>query len=137
MAKGFVFSEQSAKRVVAAVRKIESLPLPKKQRRESRPYNAYYIVKSTGPSGQADYSNNGYWCRRCILDNSDSDTTTLLSFTEITDTEHPLYSYITAWNLSEQDSETHSVPVDSLIHVKSLRSSESPTITRYFFEFPV
>ena len=83
-------------------------------------------------TGQTDYTDARYWIVPVDCTNATGDSTTDLAFTDVP-TDDPRYQQVTATNLAEMDSGTHSVADGQVVAVLPVYDAQTPTICRYYF----
>jgi len=92
-------------------------------------------IKNVGPASEADYTDERYWVARVYNDNELGDKTADPTFTEIIDSDDPLYRYVTATNLAENVDATHLLDTDGdqYVRVWAIYDKQDPTIRRFYF----
>lgn len=83
--------------------RVDSIPKPKDRDRNQ----GWIAVIDNPPAG--DYTDNRYWVRRCYIGNSAQDDENAEASVRPFGFEHPSARRVTATNLAERESQTHSL----------------------------
>lgn len=99
------------------------------------PYKNFFgVVRDTGPNGtEDDYEDNRYWIESArVVNNADSIDAALN--VEPLANSHFHHRIVTVTNLSEQESGSHSIPIDTVVNVQSLTDMTAPGRRRYYMQ---
>jgi len=140
MANSFGFDESGARRIVAAVRKVEGLrptgtPLTHSQPKQFKDWN-FGILVEEGPELEGEpqpaWEDQRYWFKRALCVN-DGAVTDELEFEVVDDMSSPFFIHATATNVAEQMDHTHLLVCGQIIQWWTVRSTEDNSIIRYEF----
>ena len=130
-----LFGKDGFDRLRRFVRRTETELVESKQRSVNDPLPVrwqWYVVTDTGPDAEKDYVDERYWLVRAELTNSDSDATSKLAEASIPDTDDR-FKHITATNMAEWVSGTHTVAVGTLVQVRVAYGAQSVETPRFWF----
>ena len=94
-----------------------------------------YTVVAAGPNGEANYTDNRYWLAPAFLLQADSDTDTAKANPQIEDGDAGTDDRITATNIEESATGTHSLAVGTFVWVMTARgrSTTGNTLLQFVF----
>lgn len=93
------------------------------------------IIQDQGPTvSDVDYEDARYWVNRAKIDLDETDNPeTELALVQYTASSHYKKAIVTATNLAEVVTGTHSLPMDTPVVVIKFLDEGSPSTARYFF----
>lgn len=91
-------------------------------------------IMATGPSAEADYTDQRHWFQRVKITTTGGDDTNENVFEVIPDTDSA-YLYATLENLSGIADSSHTIPEDTIVLVMTAYDSNDDAVPRFFTEW--